>query len=181
MPLGSVYAEICSQCLKKSPPFSKVFNYSIYEGVLAEAINYLKFHKLKRLAKPLSKFLINFDFNGLDGIVPVPLSKNRLVERGFNQSLLFARAISKEKKIPLLIDNLIKIKDTSPQTGLSGKERRLNLRNAFSVKGNIKGLRLLLVDDVMTTGATVTECSIQLIKGGAKEIIVLTLARASTI
>lgn len=181
MPLGSVHAEICTQCIKKSPPFSKVFNYGIYEGVLAEAINYLKFYGLKRLSKPLSKFLINFDFNGLEGIVPVPLSKKRLIERGFNQSLLFAKTISKEKKIPLLIDNLLKIKDTPPQTGLSGKERSLNLRNAFNVKGNIKGLRLLLVDDVMTTGATVTECSRQLLKGGAKEIIVVTLARASMI
>lgn len=167
------------KCLKKAPPFSKVMNYGIYEGLLAEAINHLKFHGLKRLAKPLGRLLLNFDLSGMDGVVPVPLSIKRLRERGFNQSLLFARVISREKKFPLLMDILFKKKETPPQTRLSGKERLLNLRNAFKVKGDIRGLRLLLVDDVMTTGATVTECSKQLMKAGAKEVIVLALARAS--
>ncbi len=179
IPLNSSYAEICSQCLKKAPPFSKVINYSIYDGVLAEAINLLKFHGLKRLAKPLSRLMIDFDLHGLEGVVPVPLSRKRLIERGFNQSLLFAKTISKEKKIPLLMDNLLKVKETAPQTGLSGKERISNIKGAFTVKGDIRGLRLLLVDDVMTTGATVTECSKKLIEAGAEEVVVLTLARTS--
>ena len=179
MPFTSEYAEICSQCLKKAPHFSRVINYSLYAGVLAKAINHLKFHGLKRLSKPLGKLLLDFDLSGMDGIVPVPLSIKRLRERGFNQSLLLARVISREKKLPLLIDILFKKKETPPQTGLSGKERLLNLKNAFVVKGDIRGLRLLLVDDVMTTGATVTECSKQLMKAGAKEVTVLTLARAS--
>lgn len=179
MPFTSEYAGICSQCLKKAPPFSRVINYSLYDGVLAEAINHLKFHGLKRLAKPLGKLLLDFDLSGMDSVVPVPLSIKRLRERGFNQSLLLARVISREKKLPLLIDILFKKKETPPQTGLSGKERLLNLKNAFVVKRDIRGLRLLLVDDVMTTGATVTECSKQLMKAGAKEVTVLTLARAS--
>jgi ComF family protein len=176
-PLTSLYAEICSECLKKAPPFSKVINYGLYEGVLVDAINHLKFNRLKRLAKPLSRLLLNFDFQGLDGVVPVPLSKKRLIERGFNQSLLFAQTISKEKKLPLFMDILLKVKETAPQTRLSGKERLSNLTNAFIARGNIKNLRLLLVDDVMTTGTTVTECSKQLIKAGAKDVVVLTLAR----
>ena len=179
MPFTSEYAKICSQCFKKAPPFSMIINYSLYDGVLAEAINQLKFHGLKRLAKPLGKLLLDFDLSGMDSVVPVPLSIKRLRERGFNQSLLLARVISREKKLPLLIDILFKKKETSPQTGLSGKERLLNLKNAFVVKRDIRGLRLLLVDDVMTTGATVTECSKQLMKAGAKEVTVLTLARAS--
>ena len=77
------------------------------------------------------------------------------------------------------MDNLIKTKETPPQIGLSAKERLLNLKNAFGIKGDIKDFRLLLVDDVMTTGATVTECSKVLMKAGAKEVTVLTLARAS--
>jgi ComF family protein len=179
MPFTSEYAKICSQCLQKAPPFSRVINYSLYDGVLAAAINHLKFHGLKRLAKPLGKLLLGFDLSGIDGVVPVPLTIKRLRERGFNQSLLLARVISREKKLPLLIDILFKKKETPPQTGLSGKERLLNLKNAFVVKRDIRGLRLLLVDDVMTTGATVTECSKQLMKAGAKEVTVLTLARAS--
>ena len=179
MPFTSEYAEICMKCLKKAPPFSKVMNYGLYEGSLAEAINQLKFHGLKRLAKPLGRLLLSFDLSGMDGIVPVPLSIKKLKERGFNQSLLFARVISRDKKIPLLMDILFKKKETPPQTRLSGKERLSNLRNAFIVKGDVRGLRLVLVDDVMTTGATVTECSKQLMNAGAKEVVVITLARTS--
>jgi ComF family protein len=179
MPFTSEYGEVCSKCLKKAPFFSRVINYGLYEGVLAEAISHLKFYKLKRLAKPLGSLLFIFDFSGFDGIIPVPLSIRSLRERGFNQSLLIARVISKKFNIPLLMDNLRKIKETPPQIGLSAKERLLNLKNAFEVRGSIQGLRLLLVDDVMTTGATVAECSRELMKAGAKEVTVLTLARAS--
>ncbi|MBE0425047.1 MAG: ComF family protein [Nitrospirae bacterium] len=156
-----------------------VISYGLYDGVLAEAINQLKFYNVKRLLKPLGRLLLNFDLPEMDGLVPVPLSIRRLRERGFNQSLLIARVISKNIRIPLLMDTLLKVRETPPQTGLSAKERLLNLKNAFVVKGNVEGLRLFLVDDVMTTGATVTECSKQLLKAGAKEVVVLTLARAS--
>ena len=178
-PFASEYGQVCGQCLKKDPPFSKVLNYGLYEGALSAAINHLKFYGIKRLAKPLAGLLCASDLPGLDGIVPVPLSISRLRERGFNQSLLIARVLSRKFHIPLLMDNLMKIKETPPQIGLSAKERLLNLKNAFGVKGDIKGFRILLVDDVMTTGATVTECSKVLMKAGAKEVIVLTLARAS--
>jgi ComF family protein len=179
MPFTSEYGELCGQCLKKAPFFSQVMNYGLYEGVLSEAINHLKFYGVKRLVKPLSRLLFIFEFAGFDGIIPVPLSIRSLKERGFNQSLLISRVISKKFHVPLLMDNLRKTKETPPQIGLSARERLLNLKNAFEVRGNIKGLRLLLVDDVMTTGATVAECSKELLKAGAKEVIVLTLARTS--
>ncbi len=156
-----------------------VMNYGPYEGVLAETINCLKFYGIKRLAKPLVRLLCIFDCSEFDGIIPVPLSIKGLIERGFNQSLPIARVISKKFHVPLLMDNLRKIKETPPQIGLSARERLLNLKNAFEVRGNIRGLRLLLVDDVMTTGATVAECSKELMKAKAKEVTVLTLARAS--
>jgi ComF family protein len=179
MPFTSEYGDVCGQCLKKTPLFSRVINYGIYEGVLAEAINHLKFYKVKRLAKPLGSLLAAFDLSGSDGIIPVPLSIGSLRERGFNQSLLISRVISKKFHVPLLMDNLRKTKETPPQIGLSARERLLNLKNAFEVRGSIRGLRLLLLDDVMTTGATVAECSKELMKAGAKEVSVLTLARTS--
>jgi len=167
--------------LKKPPPFSRVITYAIYEGVIREAINQFKFYGFRRLSKPLGDLLLGFDIPQVDGVVPVPLTIGRLRERGFNQSLLIARIIAKEIKVPLLMDLLVKKKETPPQIGLTARERLLNLRNAFAVKGSVKGMRLLLVDDVMTTGATVTECSKQLIKSGAEEVIVLTLARAGVL
>ncbi|MBM4137488.1 MAG: ComF family protein [Nitrospira sp.] len=181
MPFPSEHGKICGQCLKKPPPFSMVINYGLYEGVLAEAINQLKFYRIKRLSKPLGTLLFSLDLPQVDGIVPVPLTAKGLRERGFNQSLLIARVVSKGIKVPLLMDVLAKGKETPPQIGLSAKERLINLKNAFKVNGDIKGLRLLLVDDVMTTGATVKECSKQLMKAGAKEVIVLTLARSSMV
>ena len=111
--------------------------------------------------------------------MPVPLTARRLRERGFNQSLLIARIIAGKIRAPLLMDVLVKKRETSSQIGLSARERLLNLKDAFEVKGNVGGLRLLLVDDVMTTGATVTECSGKLTKSGAEEVIVITLARAA--
>lgn len=179
MPFSSEYAEICKKCLQNQPPFSRVINYGLYEGALAEAINQLKFHGVKRFSKPLGRLLLSLELPEVDAILAVPLSIKRLKERGFNQSLLIARVISKGLKVPLLMGTLLKKKETPPQVGLSEKERLSNLKGAFEVRGNIKGLRLLLVDDVMTTGATIAECSRELIKSGAKEVIALTLARST--
>jgi ComF family protein len=158
-----------------------VLNYGVYSDALAEAINLLKFSGLRRLANPLGKLLLNLEIPECDGIIPVPLSKRGLRARGFNQSLLMARVISKKLEIPLYIDMLLKIRDTSPQVGLSAKERMKNIRGAFKASREINNLRLLLLDDVMTTGATVRECSRALMRAGAKEVIVITLARAAMI
>ena len=153
-------------------------SYGLYEGVLAEAIHQFKFYGLKRLAHPLGSLLMSLDLPAADGIIPVPLTLRGLRERGFNQSLLIAKIVSKNTKVPLFMDVLLKKKDTRPQIGLHAKERISNLKNAFDVKGDISGLKLILIDDVMTTGATVAECSKVLMKAGAEEVIVLTLARA---
>lgn len=92
-----------------------------------------------------------------------------------------ARVISKKVKMPLYMDMLLKRKDTLPQVGLSAKERMKNLKGAFKTSGKINNMRLLLVDDVMTTGATARECSKTLKSAGAKEVIVITLARAAMV
>lgn len=181
VPLVSVYSTVCKECLTNAPSFSVVLNYGIYSDALAEAINLMKFSGLRRLANPMGKLFLNLEMPECNGIIPVPLSKHALRERGFNQSLLMARVISKKLKIPLYMDMLLKIKDTSPQVGLNAKERMKNLRRAFKTSGKINNLRLLLLDDVMTTGATARECSKTLMSAGAKEVIVITLARAGMI
>jgi len=158
-----------------------VLNYGIYSNALAEAINLMKFSGLRRFANPLGKLLLNLEMPECDGIIPVPLSKSALRARGFNQSLLMAKVISRKLKTPLYMDMLLKRKDTLPQVGLSAKERMKNLKGAFKTGGKINKLRLLLLDDVMTTGATARECSKTLMRAGAKEVIVITLARAGMI
>jgi ComF family protein len=116
-----------------------------------------------------------------DLIIPVPLHPARLRKRGFNQSLVFCRKLfsrSKAKIDPLVLQ---RPQWTRPQTGLNGAERRRNVRNAFQVKKpeKIKNKRILLVDDVFTTGSTVNECAMILLKNKAAEVEVFTFARVA--
>ena len=155
-----------------------VMNFGLYSGALSEAIHALKFSGIRRLARPLGKLLAELPFPHLEGIIPVPVTKKTLRERGFNQALLLSRFLSKDIAIPIFMETLYKKRDTLPQIGLGARERAANLRNAFEVRGDVTGKRLLLLDDVMTTGATVRECSKTLRKAGAKEVVIATLARA---
>lgn len=111
--------------------------------------------------------------------VPVPLHAHRLRERGFNQSLLLAKVVSSDLKTSLDYLSLIRKRDTRSQTGLGGKERRSNVANAFSVTSAaiFKGKKVLLIDDVLTTGCTLNECARTLKKSGALEVLCFALAR----
>ncbi len=122
-----------------------------------------------------------FSFAQIDMLVPVPLHLRRLQERGFNQSLLLARVISRVHKIPVEFNVLERIRYTQPQTQLSGSERERNMRGAFRVRKNLfpAGNNILLIDDVFTSGATVGECARVLKEAGARQVQVLTLARAT--
>jgi len=133
---------------------------------------------MRRLSGPLAGLLLFYDTTGIDAVIPVPLSPGALKDRGFNQSLLVAHELSKRKKIPLLIDALRKVADTRPQVGLSAKERAANVKEAFFCNRKLTGMKILLIDDVMTTGATVNACSRELLRTGAGSVNVLTLARA---
>jgi ComF family protein len=178
-PVVSEYSRRCGECLRQSPPFSRVLNYGLYSGALSEAIHLLKFSGLRRLARPLGRLLAELPIPEMDGIVPVPVSTKTLRERGFNQTLLLARSLSHHLSIPVRMNFLFKKKETPPQIGLSARERVRNLRNSFEVKGRLGKHRLILLDDVMTTGATARECARTLRKAGAEEVVVVTLARSS--
>lgn len=177
-PLPSGHAPVCGECLKKRPPFKRAFSFGRYEGTLRDAIHSLKFQPVKRLAKPLGMLMSGFDYPPFDGVVPVPLSPGGLRERGFNQSLLIARVLASLRGAPLMAGLLYKKKETPPQVSLSRSARLENLKGAFGVRGKLRGERLLLVDDVITTGATASECSRILLRAGAGEVYVASLARA---
>ena len=115
----------------------------------------------------------------LDLIVPVPLHPKRLRWRGFNQSVLLGRQVGRVWGLRLDPFVLTKKMDTVPQSGLSLKERRPNVKGAFAIapRRTVEGMRLLLVDDVYTSGATVNECSRVLLRSGARDVQVLTLGR----
>ena len=119
---------------------------------------------------------------GIDFVVPVPLHTKRLRHRGFNQALLLAYTMSEVHHIPLSYDNLFRTRPTRPQVELSGVERVKNVAGAFCLKRpqEVTGKRVLLVDDVFTTGATMNECASVLKASGAASVIALTLARAGS-
>ncbi len=152
---------------------------------MVELISRFKYQGATYLAEPLGMLLADlqdeyFSFSNIDILIPVPLHPRRLRERGFNQSLLLARVISRLKKIPLACHLLERVRYTPPQTQLSGSEREKNVRGAFCLRSNhfLAEKTVLLIDDVFTSGATVNECTRVLKEAGAREVQVLTLARA---
>jgi ComF family protein len=145
---------------------------------LRKAVGQLKYHRRRALARPLGDLLAGIGIPDADAIVPVPLFKKRLCTREYNQSALLAAHLSKSTGIPVLLNRLFKVRETPPQVGLSAAQRRKNLKGAFSVRqrGGIMGRRILLVDDVITTGATAAECATALLEAGATEVYIVALA-----
>ncbi len=179
-PLVSDKSIICGECITDEPFFKHTKYYGLYEGGLKEAIKLLKYHGIKRLSGPLSDLFFQLQLPSVDVIIPVPLYEKGLRERGFNQSALLARHLSKRLKIPVVINSLIKNRDTQPQATLNAEERKRNVRGAFIVKNEeaIYKKDIMLIDDVLTTGATIMECSKVLKKAGAGDIYVITLAHS---
>lgn len=184
---GSVQEPVplCSSCRRCTNPIDRARAYGPFEGSLAHIIRSYKFENRRRLSAPLSRFLVSTfesEFRNLepDWIVPVPQHPDRVRERGFDHIGLLARAVSKELRTPLF-PTLHRVRPTRPQVGLSLAERRKNLHNAFngSHLSQLRGSRILILDDVMTTGATVQEISRLLRNQGAPAFIgVITIARA---
>ena len=178
LPTVSPYTRICGACLDNKPPFDKIHYFGIYEGPLKESIHLLKFQGVRRLSIPLAGLISSLITDKYAAIIPVPLHTSKLREREFNQTALLGRHLSKALSTPLFLNALSKNRETKLQTDVSGKERRDNLSGAFSASKEISGASILLVDDVITTGATVAECSKVLKKAGALKIDVAALARS---
>jgi ComF family protein len=147
---------------------------------LQDAIRLFKYHGKVALADALGDLMWAAlrQPPDVDLIMPVPLHPSRLREREFNQSLLLADRLNRRLRLPLSHTNLVRLRRTEPQTELSRAERLKNLRKAFAVlrPGEVADKRVLLVDDVMTTGTTVNECAKALRKAGAADVYVGTLA-----
>lgn len=170
----------CGRCLDESPSFASARSAFIYEGSVLEAVHRFKYAGDTSLAGPIARAILgSLDISGPFLIVPVPLHTSKLKKRGFNQSLLIAREISKLTGEPLEFRRLKRTRDTGQQVGLKADQRRENVAGAFTLldESMFKGRKVLLVDDVATTGATLNECSKVLKKAGA-EIFALTVARA---
>ncbi len=173
----------CWNCRKEPPDFDQALAAGIFEGPLREAIHVYKYRPLMSLGRPLAEWMTGRirKVERLDVVMPVPLHASRLRKRGFNQALLLARVASEAYTVPLLYDNLVRTRPTRPQVELSGKERTVNVSGAFALRRpyEVAGKRVLIVDDVLTTGATLNECSRTLRNAGATAVVALTLARTA--
>ena len=154
-----------------------------YDGILKTLIRKFKFSK----KKSLSPYLFNFIkkcienksyFSSIDLITSVPLHKNRLKERGFNQSELIAKELSNFLNIPYDGNILERVKETSFMYNLSKSERKKNVKGVFSVSRNLNGLNILIIDDILTTGATLSEIASEIKKNGANSVYALVVAKS---
>lgn len=168
---------------EKEFSFDMAYHVASYEDIIKKSICLFKYEGKTRLAKILGAIMAeyaarNMNFDSIDMVVPVPLHPLKQRERQFNQSELIAGYIAKKFNKRLEKNSLKRIKYTTPQTGLSRDERLRNLKGAFLVRSgsDLAGKSVLLVDDVMTTGATLHECAKTIKSAGAKKVLAYTLA-----
>ena len=175
---------LCSLCLIETPPFKTARSALIYDDVSRDLILGFKHGDQTQSVPVMVPWLKQAGADMLadaDMLVPVPLHRWRLLKRRYNQSALMAAALARAVSKPHCPDALLRIRSTPPQGHLKAPDREKNVRHAFTVsptrKARIKGCKIILIDDVFTTGSTVRECAEALLSGGAASVGVLTLAR----
>ena len=181
LPLPSAEAA-CGACLRDPPPFSQTFAVWRYAAPIAQLLPRFKFHHDLAAGRVLAELALPIlrqwpGWQGVDRMIPVPLHSSRLAQRGYNQALEWAKPLA--RALPLRLDHagLRRIRATAAQTELDAVARRRNLRGAFEASP-LHGEVVVLVDDVVTTGATVREATRSLLRAGAREVRVLAIARA---
>ena len=175
---------LCDTCATAPPRYGQLRTIALYQTTLQQAIHLFKFEKKKVFAQHLIQLInthlpVDCGVATYDFILPIPIHKKRLRERGFNQATLLADGIAKAAGVPVLTNTLVRKRHTVAQSSLDRETRQQNIVGAFDVlePDTIRGKRLLVIDDVFTTGATIREAVSELWTADPAEIDVLTLAR----
>lgn len=183
-PIAGPVAISCAACRRRPPPFESVCAPFRYGGELAVALQRLKYQRRPDIARALAPILapvLRRVAGAADTVVPVPLHWRRFAARGFNQAALLARHGMRGMAVPIDVLSLGRVRATRPQSGASAGERTANVAGAFAVarrrRGRIRGKRVLLVDDIVTTGATAAAASRALLEAGARSVVVFCAAR----
>ena len=175
----SVIKDVCLECLNKTIYYERLIFCNEYTNEIRDKIHLYKFFS-KKFYYNFFEELIYDKLFGIDGdiIIPVPISKERFKERGYNQCALIAKKLSRKLKIEYNDEIIIKTVNSEKQSMQNFKKRQESVKNIFQIADNIKvrGKRVILIDDVFATGATVNECSRRLIEAGAKSIIVAVIS-----
>ena len=177
------YSNQCHSCRRYQPHFDFAWGTCLYDDTLKKLIHEFKYNQRTLLCQlfheKIAGFIehYHFDINQFDYLVPIPLSAARFRERGYNQALLLAQELSRSFQIPLSQNNLIRVRHTPTQTLLDEKQRWTNLKGAFKMKNScaFKDKSILIIDDLLTTGATASEAARVLKECAAKTVGVLTV------
>ncbi len=174
----------CAACIAKKPPYDKAVAVFIYNDKSSDLITYFKYGDKIHAASTFAELMYNKcrdQIDDADIIIPVPLHPKRLLRRRYNQSALISNHINRLSGVDTIPDLMSRKKNNVPQASLSKKERLQNVKGAFSIKKKyiniLQNKNIILIDDVMTTGATVSECAKVLKKSGASKVEIITLAK----
>jgi ComF family protein len=168
---------VCGSCLKRPPHFDATLALWRYEFPCDGLVQALKYRARLALAGFFARSLASRPLPAFDVIVPMPLHAKRIAERGFNQALEIARGLARHRGMPIAPRGVLRVKDTLPQTDLPYEERAKNVRGAFLCKLDLSGASIAVLDDVMTTGATLNELARALKRAGATRVENLVVAR----
>ena len=187
LPLSDEISEqvLCGRCISKLPYFDYVHSLFRYEDAVISLVHQLKFSEKITFSRTLGEMLLSrlqaempMLEDRPDCLLPVPLYKSRMRQRGYNQSIEIARIMAKNLQIPIVYDAVLRRRSTESQTGLNAKQRQKNIRGAFEIVQQIKFKHVLIIDDVVTTGSTVNELAKLLKKNSVERVGVLSIARA---
>lgn len=171
----------CTDCIADPPPLDWIDAWGLYERGLAEILQAFKFRNHDFLARHLSELLGEaYEARGdreFDVVLPVPIHKLRRRSRGFNQSALLGDALARMIGVPMEESLLVKREERVPQAGLPKAQRRDNARGAYAAAPDVAGQRILIVDDIATTGETLRACALELTRHKAKRVAALVVAR----
>ena len=172
----------CADCMQNPPPFDQMRSWAVYDGPLKKAIHSLKYQKDLALgsilADPLVELLNKSDWI-FDLVIPVPLSRARLRKRGYNQAALIAWSLAAKMDIQYSNDAVARVRHTETQISLDVNKRFMNLMDAFYANpAKLKTRNILIIDDVITTGATMQNCTSAIRKAGAEKVYCLSVARS---
>ncbi|EOS25748.1 comF family protein [Lachnospiraceae bacterium 3-1] len=181
-PLEDERQEYCYDCGRKTFEYTQGKALWVYKGIVRDSLYRFKYHNRQEYAEYYSSELIReygewINKCNIQAVVPIPLSKKRLRQRGFNQAALVARKIGKKMNLPVFCDVLLRIKDTKAQKELNDEERKNNLKRAFKTRTNKVQLdHILLIDDIYTTGSTMNEAAKELKRAGVEKIYCLSVS-----
>lgn len=181
-PLSSIEAEYCPDCKRKKHLYTRGRAALEYDSVMRESISRFKYKNRREYGDFYVQELIEscgraVQSWNIDLIIPIPLHKSRRRKRGFNQAELIAKKLGRKLKIPVSSDTLLRTKKTRPQKELNEQDRKSNLKNAFAVTQNdIKSKKILLIDDIYTTGSTLDAAASVLLEHGAEKVYFLSIS-----